>query len=509
MRRRPARIPAVFLSVNSFPASLPLALAVLAVLALPACSGGRDASLSVRLVYGQDEASGVSGALPQGGFVVAEGIATAPPLAAYSQEPDNRILIRVLAPHIDPPMEAWFDRSAGKGTIAGIPPGERIAVEVDEYDNTARTLMTNAPLLGRGWTHGITLAPGEHKDVPITMHDKGTIVQACGNPPSGGAGNAGDTGDGGLAVNAALGQPVAIKAGPDDSLYVSSAQYSRVRKIDRYGYIWHFAGNGQTGTLTDGQAASDAPIGVVMDIEFNLTGDIYFITLDQQILSIIKLNNNIHIIYDMQKGIFNPFVKPDFAILNDNNIFYTNGIDDRVYILKNGERFEYVVDNMPYQTQEGADKLHYPVRYPASITYSMQTEAIVFCDRDNNKIKRVPISVEKVFTEVGNSIYIEYYEGMDPWQMTPLKPTMVEYINRIGMLFFSERDYHNVKFIDYYGKVRTFAGSDISGFSGDGGPATAARLNDPGAVTVDSRGNVYIADTGNHAIRMVVGGALP
>jgi hypothetical protein len=36
-----------------------------------------------------------------------------------------------------------------------------------------------------------------------------------------------------------------------------------------------------------------------------------------------------------------------------------------------------------------------------------------------------------------------------------------------------------------------------------------AGLNDPRAITVDSRGNAYVADYGNHAIRMVVGGALP
>jgi len=40
-------------------------------------------------------------------------------------------------------------------------------------------------------------------------------------------------------------------------------------------------------------------------------------------------------------------------------------------------------------------------------------------------------------------------------------------------------------------------------------PCDRRRLNDPRAVAVDSRGNAYIADYGNHAIRMVVGGALP
>jgi hypothetical protein len=58
-------------------------------------------------------------------------------------------------------------------------------------------------------------------------------------------------------------------------------------------------------------------------------------------------------------------------------------------------------------------------------------------------------------------------------------------------------------------RVFEFAGTGTAGFLGDEGPATAARLNDPLSVSVDSRGNVYIADTGNHAIRMVVGGALP
>jgi hypothetical protein len=57
--------------------------------------------------------------------------------------------------------------------------------------------------------------------------------------------------------------------------------------------------------------------------------------------------------------------------------------------------------------------------------------------------------------------------------------------------------------------VRLFAGTGSPGFSGDGGPAILAGLSDPRAIAVDSRGNAYIADYGNHAVRMVVGGALP
>jgi hypothetical protein len=93
--------------------------------------------------------------------------------------------------------------------------------------------------------------------------------------------------------------------------------------------------------------------------------------------------------------------------------------------------------------------------------------------------------------------------------MAPAKPRVVDYNHITGKIFFVEQGTNRILHIDSQGKVHTFAGTGVIGFSGDGGPATAAQLNDPRAVAVDSRGNAYIADSGNHAVRMVVGGALP
>jgi len=100
-------------------------------------------------------------------------------------------------------------------------------------------------------------------------------------------------------------------------------------------------------------------------------------------------------------------------------------------------------------------------------------------------------------------------EGVDPLAMAPSRPRVVDYNPITGKIFFVEGLSDQILYIDATGKVLQFAGTGIPGFSGDGGPATAAPLNDPRAVAVDSRGNAYIADYGNHAIRMVVGGALP
>jgi hypothetical protein len=475
-------------------------VALLAVLILAGCSSANDASLSVRLAY------------PQEGAAVgpaAAGPAAPPALPAYAKAPENRILIRVLAPHIPAPIEAWFDRSLGRGEISGIPPGGRIAVEVDEHDNTALTLGTNAPLLGRGWAHGITLAAGENRTVTVPMYDKGTIVRVCGSAPSGGAGTAGDTGDGGLAAFALLGQPLAVEVGPDDAIYVSSAQFNRIRKIDRYGYIAHYAGSGPSGALTEGAQASTAPVGPVFDLDMGPAGDLYLITLDQQIVRIDRATGQISVKYDAQKGIFNPAAKPDLAVVDDDTIYYTNGMENRVYLVQGGTRSDYVADNTPSQTQEGADKDFYPLRYPASVTFHPGGPFLFFSDRDNNKVKFVSMGVDKIYTKVGSSTVVPFSDGMDPLTMTPVLPLQFDGDLLFGNFFLREKDFHGIRVLRPGNRVFNFAGTGTAGYTGDEGPATAASLNDPLSVAVDSRGNVYIADTGNHAIRMVVGGALP
>ena len=71
---------------------------------------------------------------------------------------------------------------------------------------------------------------------------------------------------------------------------------------------------------------------------------------------------------------------------------------------------------------------------------------------------------------------------------------------------------HRVRKIDPNGILSTIAGIGSSsydgGYSGDGGPAVLAELNDPGAVAVDRFGNIYIADTGNNVVRKVDPGGI-
>ena len=54
-----------------------------------------------------------------------------------------------------------------------------------------------------------------------------------------------------------------------------------------------------------------------------------------------------------------------------------------------------------------------------------------------------------------------------------------------------------------HGTLSNVAGTGIKGFSGDGGPANEAQLNDPTGLTMAKDRSIYICDTGNHRVRRV------
>jgi sugar lactone lactonase YvrE len=72
-----------------------------------------------------------------------------------------------------------------------------------------------------------------------------------------------------------------------------------------------------------------------------------------------------------------------------------------------------------------------------------------------------------------------------------------------GNVYIADFANHRVRRIGKDGVITTVAGMGTSGFSGDGGPATLSRLSFPTGVTVDAKGALYIADCGNHRIRRV------
>jgi hypothetical protein len=492
-------------SVGSSRTFLSLALLAAVLFAGAAgCSRAGDGSIAVQLVY------------PAPTTAAAAASPASVRAASYPLDGTNRIRIRVLAPHFAP-IEKWFLRSDGRGEIGGIPPGTHITVEVDEYPNVVVPSDNAAivPLLGRGWCNGITLSAGEVKTVPVVMYDKGTIVTICGAQAVGGHGVAGDTGDGGLDNEARLENPTAVKAGPDDSIYVSTLTpgYGRVRKIDRYGYISHFAGSGPHGTITPGTAAASSPIDAVSDIDIDPSGNLYLFNVWNQI---VRVDNGVvnKLVYD--NGVENPAARFNLAVVNVDFVYFVNYRENKVYqVIGTPPKLDFVTATPPDDLDEPFDRLHYPILAPSSITYTSPTSSdfLIFADTDNDRIMRISLTDGKIYYLVADlvddAVITRFSEGIDPRAMAPSRPKVVDYNPITGKIFFVEGSSNQVLYIDAAGKVHRFAGTGTPGFSGDGDLATAAELSDPRAITVDSRGNAYIAEYENHAIRMVVGGALP
>ena len=72
-----------------------------------------------------------------------------------------------------------------------------------------------------------------------------------------------------------------------------------------------------------------------------------------------------------------------------------------------------------------------------------------------------------------------------------------------GNLYIADRNNHRIRKVDTRGIITTVAGNGTAGFSGDGGKATQAQLNLPSGVAVDDKGNIYISDRSNNRVRVV------
>jgi sugar lactone lactonase YvrE len=77
-------------------------------------------------------------------------------------------------------------------------------------------------------------------------------------------------------------------------------------------------------------------------------------------------------------------------------------------------------------------------------------------------------------------------------------------VDHAGNVYIADAGNHRIRKVALNGTISTVAGTGQPGYSGDGGRATSARLNFPGDVAVDDAGCLYIVDSGNHRIRVVI-----
>ncbi|MGA2147016.1 MAG: hypothetical protein ABSH49_18870 [Bryobacteraceae bacterium] len=116
---------------------------------------------------------------------------------------------------------------------------------------------------------------------------------------------------------------------------------------------------------------------------------------------------------------------------------------------------------------------------------------VYIADSDNNAIRQIDV----------NNGYISTYIGTGATSNTLSHPVAVT-VDSAGNLYISDAGNHRIaKYAA--GVVTTYAGNGVDGYSGDGGPATAAEISNPQQLVFDAAGNLYFADSTNGRIRMV------
>jgi hypothetical protein len=126
---------------------------------------------------------------------------------------------------------------------------------------------------------------------------------------------------------------------------------------------------------------------------------------------------------------------------------------------------------------------------------------LYFADMVNSVIRKVNTS--GVITNIAGNGTNGYSGDGGPATAASLGLPKGTAIDASGNLYIADDQNNVIRKINTSGIISTVAGNGSSGYSGDGGSATAATLNGPSSVAVDAAGNIYIADRYNYAIRKV------
>lgn len=134
------------------------------------------------------------------------------------------------------------------------------------------------------------------------------------------------------------------------------------------------------------------------------------------------------------------------------------------------------------------------------LAFDAQGKRLFFADLDNRRIRVVDLGSGVVSTVAGNGEKGIPTDGTDA-RLAPLVDPRAVTVDSRGNVYIAERSGHALRVVDLNGKIRTVAGTGQKGYSGDGGPGVQAQLAGPKHLAVDRDDSVLIVDTENHVIR--------
>lgn len=326
-----------------------------------------------------------------------------------------------------------------------------------------------------------------------------------------GTGTAGFSGDGGAASAARLNTPLGLTFDSSDNMYIADFQNNRIRKVDKLtGIISTFAGTGVAGYEGDGGLATAARLRLPFGLRFDSTGQLH--VADYSNHSIRKINPTSGIITtiagsfkgDTGAATFAELNTPIGAALDSTGYLYVmDGNHHRLRKIhtQTGTILAVAGTTMGFSGDSGM-AVSAQLNTPKGVGIDSQGN-IFIADANNHRIRKIDTNTGVISTIAGTGVAGALGDGGLATAAQLRNPHGIAFDSE-GHIYIADALNHRIRKIDKLtGMISTVVGTGVAGFLGNGGAASAARLNEPRTVDFDSSGNMYIADAVNHCIRKV------
>jgi sugar lactone lactonase YvrE len=323
-------------------------------------------------------------------------------------------------------------------------------------------------------------------------------------------------GDDGAAIEATLNSPMGVALDAEDNLYIADLGNHCIRRVDAIsGAITTIAGTGVEGFNGDNIAATSAQLDSPFAIEIDKSGNLYIAdTGNSRVRRVDAVTGIISTIAGTGTAGFSGDGGPATAAKMREPIDLAFDSIGNLYLADYRDRRVRKVDGLTgaISTVAGTGSQGYNGDGIPAVTASLHTPWGIAVDRAghlfisdaiNERIRRVDAVTGLIATHAGNG---ETGFSGDGGVATAAQ---IDYpagmgFDGAGNLFIAVMDNHRVRRVDAAtGEITTVAGTEANGYSGDGGPATSAQLKFPNDVVLDSKGHLYIADQSNNRIRRV------
>jgi len=315
-----------------------------------------------------------------------------------------------------------------------------------------------------------------------------------------GTGARGFSGDGGPATAAQLQDPVGVAVDQAGNFLIVDENNHRIRKVDAATQIiTTVAGNGIAAFSGDGGPATSASLSFPFGVAFDGARNLFICDL---------ANNRVRRV-DAATEIITTVAQLDspagLAVDAAGNLFIADIVNQRVRRVDATTGIISTVAGMGAAGFAGDGGQATAARLNGPVGLAVDAAGNLFiADQLNDCIRRVDAATGIITTVVGTP-RVRGFAG-DGGQATSAqlnRPREVE-VDGAGNLFVVDIFNQRIRRVDAgTGIITTVAGTDVAGFSGDGGPATAAQLNQPFSVAVGAAGNILIADQLNQRVRRI------